>query len=68
MAVASTGKGQRNLAGIENYSKFWQKDSKDDSQTDTANRLSEYTSVVNGESSDSSATTLNASFADRIHA
>ena len=38
----------RNNEGIANYTKFWQKDSKDDSATDMANRLSEYTSVVNG--------------------
>lgn len=41
---------KRNLDGISNYSKFWQKDSKIDKDTDQANRLSEYTSVVNGAS------------------
>ena len=38
----------RNKDGIANYTKFWQKESKDDTATDTENRLSEYTSVVNG--------------------
>ncbi|SPC64361.1 probable delta(24)-sterol c-methyltransferase (erg6) [Ustilago sp. UG-2017b] len=46
MAPAATD--VRNNDGIANYTKFWQKDSKDDSATDMANRLSEYTSVVNG--------------------
>lgn len=40
--------GKRNMDGIENYSKFWQKDSKDDSNTDQSNRLTEYTTLVNG--------------------
>ncbi|MCO5599933.1 hypothetical protein L7F22_054040 [Adiantum nelumboides] len=49
MAPSATSNGNvRNLDGISNYTKFWQKDSKTDSQTDTDNRLSEYTSVVNG--------------------
>ncbi|PWN20633.1 putative delta(24)-sterol c-methyltransferase [Microstroma glucosiphilum] len=49
MALIDTKpKGQRNLAGIENYSKFWQKDSKNDGDVDMNNRKSEYTSVVNG--------------------
>lgn len=39
----------RNLDGITNYTKFWQKDSKNDTDVDMANRLTEYTSVVNGE-------------------
>ncbi|PWN54210.1 putative delta(24)-sterol c-methyltransferase [Violaceomyces palustris] len=38
----------RNKEGIANYTKFWQKDSANDTSTDMANRLSEYTSVVNG--------------------
>ncbi|KDN50860.1 putative delta(24)-sterol c-methyltransferase [Tilletiaria anomala UBC 951] len=38
----------RNNEGIANYTKFWQKDSKNDSEVDTQNRLTEYTSVVNG--------------------
>lgn len=44
------GTEHRNLEGISNYSKFWQKDSKQDTNTDQDNRLTEYTSVVNGES------------------
>ncbi len=45
----STSNGEvRNKEGIANYTKFWQKDSKNDTETDMANRLSEYTSVVNG--------------------
>lgn len=49
MAPAATTNGNvRNLDGISNYTKFWQKDSQNDSKTDTDNRLSEYTSVVNG--------------------
>ena len=39
---------KRNLEGISNYTKFWQKDSKNDTDTDQSNRLTEYTSVVNG--------------------
>ncbi|SPO26663.1 probable delta(24)-sterol c-methyltransferase (erg6) [Ustilago trichophora] len=46
--MAPTATNVRNNEGIANYTKFWQKDSKDDSATDMANRLSEYTSVVNG--------------------
>lgn len=46
--MAPTATDVRNNEGIANYTKFWQKDSKDDSATDMANRLSEYTSVVNG--------------------
>lgn len=42
-------KEKRNLEGISNYTKFWQKDSKDDSATDMDNRIDQYTSVVNGE-------------------
>lgn len=48
--AATTSNGEvRNLQGISDYTKFWQKDAKNDSQTDRDNRLSEYTSVVNGE-------------------
>jgi hypothetical protein len=49
-ALAKSGSkpGQRNLEGISNYTKFWQKDAKDDSSTDMDNRLDQYTSVVNG--------------------
>lgn len=46
--MAPTATNVRNNEGIANYTKFWQKDSKDDSETDMQNRLSEYTSVVNG--------------------
>lgn len=49
MAPTATNTNVRNNEGIANYTKFWQKDSKDDSETDTANRLAEYTSVINGE-------------------
>ena len=45
--VSTTGE-RRNLDGISNYTKFWQKDAKNDTDTDMANRLTEYTSVVNG--------------------
>lgn len=45
---SANGGGKRNLKGIEDYSKFWQKDSKQDSSTDMDNRLDQYTSVVNG--------------------
>ncbi|CAO1624297.1 unnamed protein product [Sympodiomycopsis kandeliae] len=45
---ATQKKGQRNLAGIEDYSKFWQKDSKDDAASHMKDRLTQYTSVVNG--------------------
>jgi sterol 24-C-methyltransferase len=48
MAPVATSSEVRNHDGIANYTKFWQKDSKDDGQTDQENRLSEYTSVVNG--------------------
>ena len=37
----------RNNEGIANYTKFWQADSKNDTETDKANRLDQYTSVVN---------------------
>ncbi|KAE8207776.1 hypothetical protein CF327_g7258 [Tilletia walkeri] len=40
-------KDVRNMDGIANYNNFWQKDSKNDSATDTANRLDQYTDVVN---------------------
>ncbi|PWN45133.1 hypothetical protein IE81DRAFT_320745 [Ceraceosorus guamensis] len=46
--MAPTATNVRNLDGIKNYTAFWQKDSKTDSKTDQDNRLSEYTSVVNG--------------------
>ncbi|CEH18676.1 sterol 24-c-methyltransferase [Ceraceosorus bombacis] len=46
--MAPTASNVRNLDGIKNYTAFWQKDSKTDSKTDQENRLSEYTSVVNG--------------------
>ena len=46
--MAPSATNVRNNDGIANYTKFWQKDSKDDSATDMANRLNEYTSVVNG--------------------
>jgi len=46
--VTPAGSDKRNHDGISNYTKFWQKDSKNDSETDMANRLTEYTSVVNG--------------------
>ncbi|EPQ26966.1 uncharacterized protein PFL1_05601 [Pseudozyma flocculosa PF-1] len=46
--MAPTAQNVRNNEGIANYTKFWQKDSKDDTSTDMANRLTEYTSVVNG--------------------
>lgn len=38
----------RNNEGIADYTKFWQSDSRKDSETDQANRLDQYTSVVNG--------------------
>lgn len=48
-ATSTAPSGARNLEGISNYTKFWQKDSKNDGETDTANRVDQYTSVVNGE-------------------
>lgn len=47
-SMAPSATDGRNNDGIANYTKFWQKDSKHDTQTDMKNRLSEYTSVVNG--------------------
>ena len=40
--------GKRSNVGIENYTNFWQKDSKNDSETDRQNRLEVYKDVVNG--------------------
>ncbi|TIA90579.1 hypothetical protein E3P99_01523 [Wallemia hederae] len=40
--------GKRSNQGIENYNKFWQKDSTNDSETDRQNRLDVYKDVVNG--------------------
>ena len=33
---------------IENYTKFWQKDTSNESEVDNENRLENYTDVVNG--------------------
>lgn len=33
---------------IENYTKFWEKDSAKDTETERENRLTSYTDVVNG--------------------
>jgi sterol 24-C-methyltransferase len=38
---------------IANYTAFWEKDSKNDGETQKANRLDNYTEVVNGTSADS---------------
>ncbi|WFD00526.1 sterol 24-C-methyltransferase [Malassezia yamatoensis] len=38
----------RDKSGIADYTKFWQSDSKKDSEVDQKNRLDQYTSVVNG--------------------
>lgn len=37
----------RNLKGIENYTKFWDKDSAKDTADDTEGRKAVYTDVVN---------------------
>ncbi|KAK4051231.1 Delta(24)-sterol C-methyltransferase [Microbotryomycetes sp. JL201] len=48
-AVATRQAGDvRNRAGIEAYTKFWDKDSSKDTQQDTDHRKSAYTDVVNG--------------------
>ncbi|KAK1227761.1 Delta(24)-sterol C-methyltransferase [Marasmius sp. AFHP31] len=33
---------------VQNYTKFWQQDTKDETEVDNANRLNSYTEVVNG--------------------
>ncbi|KIK56503.1 hypothetical protein GYMLUDRAFT_174142 [Collybiopsis luxurians FD-317 M1] len=38
----------RSDSRIQNYTKFWQKDSSKEGETDSANRLDSYTEVVNG--------------------
>lgn len=38
----------RSEARVSNYTKFWQKDSAKDGNDDRANRLEQYTDVVNG--------------------
>ena len=38
----------RNKSGIEGYTKFWKSDSAKDTQKDQAQRLEQYTDVVNG--------------------
>ena len=47
-ASGSTVAGKRNLKGIEDYSKFWKKDSKDDGESEMAKRPNQYKDVVNG--------------------
>lgn len=38
----------RNRAGIEAYTKFWDKDARKDTQEDSEHRKNVYTDVVNG--------------------
>ena len=33
---------------VQNYTKFWQQDTKDETEVENANRLNSYTEVVNG--------------------
>jgi sterol 24-C-methyltransferase len=39
----------RKESRVNKYTKYWQKDSAQDNETHRANRLDEYTEVVNGE-------------------
>lgn len=38
----------RSEARVSNYTKFWNKDSAKDTETDKSNRLDQYTDLVNG--------------------
>lgn len=38
----------RSESRVSNYTKFWQKDSAKDGEADKANRLDQYTDLVNG--------------------
>lgn len=46
--LQQTGADARNRKGIENYTKFWDRDSAKDTSGHTDNRKEAYTDVVNG--------------------